>query len=531
MVSSDYSKIASMLLEKGYRVADDFGINNPEKTLDLILGADEIHNLDLSTKSFGSKNLSCMMLSKVGVMPLGDSANFLSNLKHLTPISTGIGVNSCVVSTCTHSDSSEVANPAAHADSEVHSVGGGVSTDGGDALQEFSVVSLVVACDQRHEQMNEKISECGASSLDETCSKILEYDDVKDSDISNIDRKACEEVLENISRDDNGRYTVPLIWEKSNSHFLSQNLDLSKKILMSIKNKLDKVPDGLKMVNDVITEQLSLKIIEPIPDLNEFLSENPDCSFLAHMPVIKMNNNSTKCRVVFLSNLKESKKQFSVSHNQAMIPGPQLNRPIETSLQTLRFDSNLLIFDICKAFLQLKLGEEDSKRLCFLWFKDPMNGDFTLQGYRSLRLPFGLRCSPTLLMLTLFHMLVHSVDENDPDGELKKNIYECFYMDNGGITSSDSLIAVYPKLSKIFASCGFQLQQFATNDRILKNSYPEVFEPGCETKLLGLTWNMEEDTLSPPKFNLDTSANTKRSILSTIATNYDVLNIGGPLPT
>ena len=44
-----------------------------------------------------------------------------------------------------------------------------------------------------------------------------------------------------------------------------------------------------------------------------------------------------------------------------------------------------------------------------------------------------------------------------------------------------------------------------------------------------MIWNTEKDTISPPKFKLDLNANTKRSVLSSIASNFDIFNIGGPI--
>ena len=60
----------------------------------------------------------------------------------------------------------------------------------------------------------------------------------------------------------------------------------------------------------------------------------------------------------------------------------------------------------------------------FLWSKDPVGGDFTIEGYRNVRLSFGLRCSPTLLMITLYKILILDV-QNDSDRlrELKRLIY------------------------------------------------------------------------------------------------------------
>ena len=101
-------------------------------------------------------------------------------------------------------------------------------------------------------------------------------------------------------------------------------------------------------------------------------------------------------------------------------------------------------------------------------------------------------------------------------------------MDNGGITSNESLIQEFETLPKIFEPYGFEVQEFASNDETLTNQFPHCFEEKSP-KLLGMKWDTKNDTLGPPKFNLDPNAQTKRSILSSIAGNYDLFNIGGPM--
>ena len=82
-----------------------------------------------------------------------------------------------------------------------------------------------------------------------------------------------------------------------------------------------------------------------------------------------------------------------------MNTGPCLNTKLSTSIINLRVEKFLLCFDLVKAFLQISLNEEDQNRLCFLWFRNPMQNYFTICGYRNTRLSFGLKCSPSMLML------------------------------------------------------------------------------------------------------------------------------------
>ena len=59
------------------------------------------------------------------------------------------------------------------------------------------------------------------------------------------------------------------------------------------------------MVDDVICDQESRGVVELIPDIGNFIEQDPHCSFLGHMSIFKLTRETTKCRIVFLSNLSE----------------------------------------------------------------------------------------------------------------------------------------------------------------------------------------------------------------------------------
>ena len=154
-----------------------------------------------------------------------------------------------------------------------------------------------------------------------------------------------------------------------------------------------------------------------------------------------------------------------MSHTQAILPGPCMNHKILTALMLLRFDENMIIFDLKRAFLNIKLREADSNRLCYLWFRNLEKNDMTLVAYRSLSLNFGLRCSPTILMLGLYKILMLDTEVNPHLNNIKRDVYNTIYVDNGSWSSSNKteLDKSYQSLIDIFAPYGFDLQQFCTN--------------------------------------------------------------------
>ncbi|XP_068229710.1 uncharacterized protein [Palaemon carinicauda] len=288
------------------------------------------------------------------------------------------------------------------------------------------------------------------------------------------------------------------------------------------------------MIDDVIQEQIEMAIIERIPNVEKFLEKHPEASFLAHMPIFRPDKETTKCRVVFMSNLGESVdgRPLTVTHNQAMHPGPNLNQKLSTAFMNLRFASKLLCYDIKKAFNQFALTEEDQRKLLFFWYRNVSKHDFTLVAYKNIRLSFGLRCSPTILMLSLYYILV--VDDCDPNlTDVKRLLYQLLYMDNGAYTcsSGEKLNEVYKVLPSIFEKYKFPLQQFVTNDPSLQEV---IYREGSgqtphEVKLLGLQWSRDSDQIYTLPVRLDPNANMKRCVLKAIASNFDIFNFNGPI--
>ena len=118
--------------------------------------------------------------------------------------------------------------------------------------------------------------------------------------------------------------------------------------------------------------------------------------------------------------------------------------------------------------------------------------------------------------------------------ELKRQIYHLSYMDNCAVSadSVDKIMWAYKQLQNIFNAYGFQIQQVYTNAKDIQDTINHDFnqdntEEGV--KLFGLVWNRKEDTLSIQKLFLNEDAVTKREILSSIASNFDIFNFNGPL--
>ena len=151
--------------------------------------------------------------------------------------------------------------------------------------------------------------------------------DTTDDYSSELNKDLIKFAIDNTSRTHDGRLVMPLLWRTDVSHLLGRNYKLAKAILDSNFKKLIKKPSYINLMDESFKEQVKLGILEPIPDLEGFMQENPGYSFLAHMGVFRLKRETTKCRVVYLSNLcgNDSGLPVTVSHNQAMHSSPSLN--------------------------------------------------------------------------------------------------------------------------------------------------------------------------------------------------------------
>ena len=106
-------------------------------------------------------------------------------------------------------------------------------------------------------------------------------------------------------------------------------------------------------------------------------------------------------------------------------------------------------------------------------------------------------------------------------------------MDNGAFSSDNpnELMDAFENLNSIFNPYGFTVQQLTTNYAELQNNI-DIAEGEATpkvVKLLGAQWDRLEHKLFTRPINLNIEANTKRLILQSIASQYDVHNFNGPI--
>lgn len=510
--------IAQSFKNKGYVLADPALLNEDKiSRIDLILGSGSANCFRDRSILFGS-NSSVFSVTPFGVLLMGSieqlssDINFLPECKLIADEERITGLSD--LPSCDQTSTNVTFFHAATHHTFVQ------------PNEPYSVL------DSKNKVRVDELDRALSDSLNDECSLCLDESTNDNNETSEVDDKLIIYMVDNIVRKEDGRLEVPLLWNGRVNHLLGNNYNLAKCVLQSNLKKYSKEKGKIEMIDANFKELQHLGVIKKIENFDSFAKQFPNYSFLAHMPVFRMDHESTKCRNVFLSNLcgKTHDQPNAISHNQAMWAGPCLNQRLSTSLLFLRFDEKVLTFDLKKAFLQLELSESDQSKLLFLWFKNVKENEFSIEIYKNVRLSFGLRPSPTLLMMALFKILILDAEfDSKPLKDLKKLIYALIYVDNGAVTgnSSKELMYAFDKLPAIFGPYKFDLQQFQTNDRELGKKLDS--QDSTVVKLLGLDWDKVSDTLAIRKLFLDPVADTKRKVLKTLASNFDPYQFCAPL--
>ena len=238
-------------------------------------------------------------------------------------------------------------------------------------------------------------------------------------------------------------------------------------------------------------------------------------------------------KVVFNATSKTGK----LSLNDCLYSGPSLITNLVKILIRFRTYKVALLSDLEKAFLQIKVKEDNRDCMRFLWFHDVRNGDFSIIILRSTVILFGLSPSPFLLSATLiYHLKLYM----KTDQALVEMLLESMYVDDNaaGADTTKQGIQVYKRSKEIMKDGGFNMHKWVTNDPDLKayidKSEIDGVPPKEVTLVLGLGGCFDNDVI---KYNLipiyeqvqKCTIVTKRVVLSCIAKITDALGLISPL--
>ena len=234
-----------------------------------------------------------------------------------------------------------------------------------------------------------------------------------------------------------------------------------------------------------------------------------------------------------------SAKFHNVSLNDVLLQGPDLSNNLVGVLCRFRKERIAIQGDIKSMFLQVRVSKHHRDLLRFLWWE---NGDISkqLKTYRMTVFMFGTVCSPSCAGLALKQT---AIDKSQKFNERTlQSVRESFYVDDfldsypNAVTASTQLKDV----TKLVAKGGFELTKWVSNNRNVIMSVPEAKRAkeliGLDLestelpveKVLGLIWNVEQDTLCFRVQHKDKPM-TRRGMLSITNSIYDPTGMGQPI--
>ena len=272
------SKVASEVFRRGYKLADPCLINcNDQITnIEFILGTKHGYCLPESEVLFGQHSL--LSITPMGVLLKGDTEQLLNDLP-LLPFKNE------------------------HSTSELSSAFLGILTHKSfqASLHEemiteskCEVSANLSVLDENGCVVESELERATQQTLESQCSYYTNLDTVtQDESSAESNDNLVEFALDSMTRKEDGRLCVPLLWNSKVGHLLGKNRNLSEAILKSNLRKLQNNPTHLELMDRVFKEQEESGIIERIENLDEYLEQHPEHSFLPHMGVFKLDRETT----------------------------------------------------------------------------------------------------------------------------------------------------------------------------------------------------------------------------------------------
>ena len=345
-----------------------------------------------------------------------------------------------------------------------------------------------------------------------------------------IEDKIWKERVESSVKFENGHYEIKLPF-RNKELSLPDNRNQAYQRIASTKRRLERNPKLHQEYSKFMNDMMEKDFAEKIPKAE--LEREPGKSwYLVHHGVY--HKEKGKLRVVFNCSLKYR----GTSLNDELLQGPDLTNGLQGVL--LRFRQGLIAMtaDIEKMFYQVKVPNEHCDFLRFFWFPDG-NLKAEPEEYRLKVHVFGAISSPSCASYALRKSVLSN--QRFCSQPAIDTILKNFYVDDM-VISLDKIEDAVNLAYEAQVSCsrgGFRLTKFVSNSPQLMESIPRTSwaedikeldldhdDMPCQ-RALGVKWNVQKDDLSF-KVNLQEQPLTRRGILATIFSIYDIFGFVGP---
>ncbi|XP_058837171.1 uncharacterized protein LOC131693407 [Topomyia yanbarensis] len=345
--------------------------------------------------------------------------------------------------------------------------------------------------------------------------------------------KQCERhFINNVTRNEQGRYVVRLPMKHELLPRLRDNRFNAQRRFLALERKLDANPAFRTQYEEFIHEYLSLGHMREVTS-EEMAAENHDLPryYLPHHAIIRPESTTTKLRTVFDASCKSCS---GLSLNDVLLAGPTIQDSLLSIVLRFRIHAFVITGDIAKMYRQILVHPADQPLQRIFWREKRSD---SLKTYQLLTVTYGTNSAPFLATRVLQQL---AEDENERYPLAASVIRKDLYIDDL-LTGRDDLEEpkiLCNQLQQIFGNAGMQLRKMSSNHREILNSIPEEcretktlveFDSDAPIKTLGLLWEPSSDSIlyKLPKFGKCESY-TKRIVLSQTSSFFDPLGLLGP---
>ncbi len=329
------------------------------------------------------------------------------------------------------------------------------------------------------------------------------------------------------------RYYTCLPWKLDPKEFLDNNFERAKAICLTTARRNAK---QVHLVQEAFQQLRKYNFAEEVPTNEIMPTDGRFFYYLETHAVVRPERETTKARLVMNAAAKDRETKKSL--NDCLYTGRNLINLIPEVLIRFRQFKYGLVVDISKMFHNVAIKKESKDRDAVRYLQPEFDENGSVVNIKIMRhtaLPFGLTSSPYQAIYVLQHHLEKIKKENGYLSHYINKIQRGMYVDDTVISAStpEEIRDIVETMKKCFGSCSMQFHKALTNNNELllcKLQEKDLLQKS-ESDILGLHWDATSDTLSlieaattPKKENQE----TKRAILSQLASIHDVLGLSGP---
>lgn len=369
---------------------------------------------------------------------------------------------------------------------------------------------------------------CTEESLDSQLERFWEIENFDSTKAYTEEEQLCEgHFRRTVSRDDSGRFVVRLPMREELVPRIGDSYTPALRRFLSIEKKFCCNENFRQEYRKVMEEYQRLGHME----VNSRVLNGPQF-FLPHHAIHRPDSTTTKTRVVFDAS---SRGINGVSLNDILMIGPTVQPSLQAIILNFRMPRYVFSADAQKMFQQIWVHPEDRKFQQTLWRDHPSE---PIRIYQMKTVMYGLASSPFLATRVLNQL---ATDDGANYPLAVPVIRKGTYVDDV-LTGDDDLCTIQETCAQLIAllgGAGFVLRKWAANNQaVLANVPSEMWETAnsleidrpTTVKALGLIWVPQADMFmfKIPEF-LDTTAITKRVVVSEMARLFDPIGFLGPI--